>query len=47
MLSRNKPEHPVLLEIDVGPVRYKRVLEGLIKQEQEAAAVQGSEGRAA
>jgi phenylpropionate dioxygenase-like ring-hydroxylating dioxygenase large terminal subunit len=47
MLSRQKAEHPVLLEIDVGPVRYNRVLEGLIKQEQEASAAQGSEGRAA
>jgi len=26
----------VLLEIDAGPVRYKRVLEALIKQEQES-----------
>jgi phenylpropionate dioxygenase-like ring-hydroxylating dioxygenase large terminal subunit len=39
--------HPVLLEIDAGPVRYKRVLETLIRQEQEAATLQGEEGRAA
>ena len=42
MLSQKKPEHPVLLEIDLGPVRYKRVLEALIKEEQKTA-LQGQE----
>jgi vanillate O-demethylase monooxygenase subunit len=45
MLGRQQPAHPVLLEIDVGPVRYKKVLEGLIKKEQEE--VQAEAGRAA
>jgi hypothetical protein len=37
---------PVLLKVDIAPVRYKKVLDSLIKQEQEAAQVaQG--GRAA
>jgi vanillate O-demethylase monooxygenase subunit len=46
MLGQPQPEHPVLLEIDIGPVRYKKVLDSLIKQEQESAQVaQG--GRAA
>lgn len=46
MRRQAQPEHPVLLEIDIGPVRYKKVLDALIKQEQETAHVaQG--GRAA
>jgi len=45
MLGQPQPEHPVLLEIDIGPVRYKKVLDGLIKQEQERA--QASSGQAA
>jgi len=46
MRGQAKPEHPILLEIDIGPVRYKKVLDSLIKQEQETAqAAQG--GRAA
>ena len=47
ILGFTKPQNPVLLEIDVGPVRYKRVLEELIKQEQEAAALHGEAGCAA
>jgi len=39
--------HPVLLEIDAGPVRYKRVLEALIEQEEQETALQGEEGRVA
>jgi hypothetical protein len=35
----------VLLEIDIGPVRYKKVLDGLIMQEREGALATG--GRAA
>lgn len=39
---------PCLLEIDVGPVRYKRILDGLIKKEQEEVAQQKSaQGKAA
>ena len=32
-----EPVRPVLLEIDLGPVRYKRVLDKLIAEEQRAA----------
>jgi phenylpropionate dioxygenase-like ring-hydroxylating dioxygenase large terminal subunit len=46
VLGHRKSDKPVLLEIDAGPARYKRVLEALIKREQEAAA-KGEEGRAA
>jgi vanillate O-demethylase monooxygenase subunit len=45
MLGQPQPEHPVLLEIDIGPVRYKKVLDGLITKEQERA--EASSGRAA
>jgi vanillate O-demethylase monooxygenase subunit len=45
--SRQKPENPVLLEIDIGPVRYKKVLDGLIKAEQEALSAGSQGGRAA
>jgi hypothetical protein len=45
--SRQKPENPVLLEIDIGPVRYKKVLDGLIKAEQEALRAGSQGGRGA
>src|SRR5260370_17541035 len=45
--GHKKSERPVLLDIDAGPVRYKRVLEALIEREQEESASQGEEGRAA
>jgi len=45
--GRQKPENPVLLEIDIGPVRYKKVLDGLIKAEQEALSAGSQGGRAA
>jgi vanillate O-demethylase monooxygenase subunit len=45
--GQKNSEHPILLDIDAGPVKYKRVLEALIKREQEESVSRGEEGRAA
>lgn len=37
-LFPERAKHPVLLEIDTGPVRYRRILSRLIEEEQRAAA---------
>ncbi|SOE97120.1 vanillate O-demethylase monooxygenase subunit [Burkholderia sp. D7] len=48
ILGQKTLQHPVLLDIDAGPVRYRRVLEGLIKQEREATnTLQGKESQTA
>lgn len=46
LLGHPQPQNPVLLEIDIGPVRYKKVLDGLIQAEQDELAA-AKDGRAA
>jgi vanillate O-demethylase monooxygenase subunit len=41
-LFPERTERPVLLEIDTGPVRYRRVLSRLIEEERRAAANQNT-----
>jgi hypothetical protein len=41
ILSRNGGKfNPVMLEIDAGPTRYRRIMDELIRQEQQQAAAE-------